>query len=229
MTRSFGGLVFLAGLVAFPAFAAAQSAPQLKASRQKEQMTISLLSGQLRVVETLSRSAVDLQIVQGTDVVRFTGDLAGQVTVQRGAARQTLTVRSAAVKEQTAIAAMLAGSAALSGFDTVMETSWGRSSRPAAPFRSARALLALFRGDYAPTARLIASMASPAVSLVRRGPNDCWESYSHDVVQYTYDLEACVAEARDSWVPWALGWCAYEYDLKTSLAFWWLLDCYGLP
>ena len=74
-------------------------------------------------------------------------------------------------------------------------------------------------------------MASPKVSLIpvrRDGPSDCWDPYARDVVQYTYDLEACVAEARDSWLPWALGWCAYEYDIKTSLAFMWLLNCYSL-
>jgi hypothetical protein len=185
----------------------------------------------LKVTETLTSNTLDLRLTEGSDTVQFTGDLAGRVTVQREGQQKSLAVRTATESDQTAVLNLLAGSTALRSFDALMDTAWGRSAKPAAPFRSARALLALFRGDYAPTAAVVASMTSPRVSVMpvrRDGPDACWSAYSHDVLKYTYDLEGCVAEARDSYFPLALGWCAYEYDLKTGLAFVWLLNCYSL-
>jgi hypothetical protein len=231
MARSFVPLVLSAALLSVPALAGAQGVPRVKAAKDQQQTTISLQAGQLKVVETLTRDAIDIQLIQDNDVVRFSGDLAGRVTVQRGTRRHSLSVRTATPGDEAAVASLLAGSAALRSFDIVMDTPWGRSARPAAPFRSARALVALFRGNFEPTVAVVSSVASPKVSLapVRRdGPDACWTAYTHTVVQYTYDLESCVAEARDSWFPLHLGWCAYEYDIKTSLAFAWMLDCYGL-
>lgn len=230
MARSFVRFVLSTALLAFPALAAAQDEPRVKATRDQQQTTITLQSGSLRVVEKLTATMVDLQLIEGTDSVRFTGDLAGRVSVQRGGARRTLSVRTASAAEQAAVGALLAGSAALRRFDALMATPWGRSARPAGAFRSVHALVALFRGDYRPTA-VVAAMASPRVSLVparRDGPDACWTAYTHTVVQYTYDLESCVGEASNSWNPFHLAWCAYEYDIKTSLAFAWMLDCYGL-
>ena len=229
MTRSFVGVVMGTLLIAWPDWAAAQE-PQVKATRDKEGATITLSAGTLRVVQKLTADAFDLHLADKGDAVRLTGNLAGRVSVQRGGRRHTFSMRSAGAADRTAVLSLLDRSTALRDFDTVMKSAWATTQR-AAVFRSANALLALFRGNYQPTTTLVASMASPAfgVTQVRRdGPNACWSAYAHDVVQYTYDLEACVAEARDSWVPWSLGWCAYEYDIKTSLAFVWLLDCYSL-
>jgi hypothetical protein len=230
MTRSFVRLVLSAALLALPALAAAQSEPRVSATKGQQQTTITLQSGRLHVMQTLGAELVDLRVTDGSDTVRFTGDLAGRVTLQRGGKRHTLSVRNATASDQAVLAALLAGSTALRAFDGVMETEWGRSAKPAAPFRSARALVAIFRGDYKPTV-VVAAMASPPVSMIpvrRDGPDACWTAYTHTVVRYTYDLESCVAEARDSWNPFHLAWCAYEYDIKTSLAFAWMLDCYGL-
>jgi hypothetical protein len=231
MARSFVPLVLSAAFLTFPAVAGAQGEPRVKAAKDEQQTTISLQAGQLQVIEKLTRNTIDLELTEGKDTVRFRGDLAGRVTVQRGTRQHALSVRTATPSDQAAVASLLAGSAALRSFDAVMETSWGRSGRPAAVFRSARALVALFRGNLEPTVAIVSSVASPKVSLLpvrRDGPDACWTSYTHTVVQYTYDLESCVAEARDSWFPLHLGWCAYEYDIKTSLAFAWMLDCYGL-
>jgi hypothetical protein len=216
--------------MALPGSAAAQADPQVKSTRQKGGATITLSSGTLRVVQKLTTDAFDLRVVDARDEFRITGNLAGHVSVQRGVRRHAFSMRTAGAADRAAILALLDGSPALRAFDQVMTSTWAKTKQ-AAVFRSADALIALFRGSYQPTVALVASMAAPAAGVVpvrRDGPDACWSAYSHDVVGYTYDLEACVAEARDSWLPWALGWCAYEYDLKTSLAFVWMLDCYSL-
>lgn len=231
MTRSFVGFVLSAAILATHASALAQEAPRVKGTRDAKGATISLESGRLRVVQTLTRDTLSLQITEGREVVRFTGDLTGKVVVERGGRRHGFSVRSGGAADQAAVLNLLAGSEALRSFDAVMNTTWGRSAKPAAAFRSAHAMLGLFRGDYQPTTMLAASARQPQVSIVparRDGPDACWSAYTHDVLGYTYDLEACVAEARDSWFPLHLGWCAYEYNIKTSLAFAWMLDCYSL-
>lgn len=230
MTRSLIGVVMGVALIATPVATAAQSVPEVKATRQKTGATITLKAGRLQVVQRLGADAFDLRLTDKGDDVRLTGNLAGRVSVQRGARRHAFSMRTAGAADQAAIQALLADSTALRGFDAVMNTPWARTQRAVA-FRSANAMLALFRGDYRPTTALVASVATRKEGIVpvrRDGPDACWSAYSHDVVRYTYDLEACVAEARDSWIPWALGWCAYEYDLKASLAFVWMLDCYSL-
>lgn len=232
MTRSLVGVGWLLmALVAAPADVSAQNEPRVRASKSPKQATISLQAGQLHVVQRLTRDAFDLHLTEGGDTVRFTGDLGGNVTVQRGTTQHGFSMRTAGPADQARLLALLAGSTALGRFDEVMNTAWGRSAKPAAVFRSAHSLLAVLRGNAQPVAALVAAVATPKVTLVparRDGPDACWSAYSHDVLRYTYDLESCIEESRSSFFPLHLGWCAYEYNIKTSLAFVWMLDCYSV-
>src|SRR5262245_14327204 len=135
MTRSFLGLTLAAVALSLPAFASAQSAPRAKAAQTGTAPIMSSQSGQLRARAKPSSNMLHLQLTEGNDSLRFTGDLAVHVTVQRGARRYTLAVRSATESDQAAVLALLANSLALRSFDTVMDSPWGRSARPAAPFR----------------------------------------------------------------------------------------------
>lgn len=231
MTRVVFGMALAAALVVVPALAWAQGDPRVKASRGRDHGTISMQAGKLSVTQKLTRTALDLQLAEGGDVLRLTGDLEGNVVIERGAVRHAFSMRTGGADDQRIVLALLADSAPLRSFDALMRTAWGRSSRAATVFRSAHSLLALFRGDERPVQALTALAPAPVASIVpvrRDGPSACWTTYTLDVVRYTYQLESCVDESRNSYFMFHLAWCAYEYDIKTSLALMWLLDCNGL-
>jgi hypothetical protein len=224
-------MALMGALLLLPAAAAAEEAPRVKTLKGREEATITVTSGRLQIVQKLSRTRVDLQISEGPDTVKFSGTLSGRVTLERAGTRHAFAMRAATPADEAIVARLLGGSTALKSFDGLMNSAWGRTAKPAAAFRASHALLAVFRGDAQPTLALVTAMSRPQPTLMparRDGPNACWEAYTHDVLRYTYDLEGCVAEARDSWFPLHLAWCSYEYNIKTSLAFWWMLDCYGL-
>jgi hypothetical protein len=232
MTGSFVRMVTAFGLLATAGTAWAEERPQVSAERQGTHATITLRAGALHVVQTLTRDSIKLRLSSGGDLVEFRGDLAGRVTVQRGNQRHAFRVRTAGAADAAALVQMLNASPAVQQFDRVMQSDWASTTRAATPFRSAHVLLAVFRGDRQPTLALVTTPATStsSITLVRSGgPDACWSAYSRDVVQYTYDMEACVDEARNSWWLGHLAWCAYEYNIKTSLAMLWLLDCYGVP
>jgi len=231
MTRILVGVIVTAVCVASVDTAVAQSVPRVTGSRTNDRATLSLQSGTLQVIQQFTRDGFSLQLTDRGETVRFTGNLAGEVSIRRGGRQHGFSIRRPAPADQAAVEAVLIGSRTLPAFDRVMETPWAKAP-VAAAFRSAHALVGVLRADQRPLAT-VASMAAasspPQIVRARAdGPDVCWSSYTRDVLQYTYDLEGCVAEARDSWFPLALGWCAYEYNIKTSLAAMWALDCYGL-
>jgi hypothetical protein len=232
MTRLMVRLAFTLAVVAIATIARAEGQPQVAAKRQGAQATITLRADALSVVQTLTRDRVVVRLIAGADLIEVSGDLNGRVTVQRAGQRHVFSVRTATAADAAAVSELLNASPAVQQFDRLMQSSWAQSARTATPFRSAHALLAVFRGDRQPILSLATTPATPASSITfvrRRGPDACWSAYSRDVVQYTYDLEACVEEARHSWWLGHLAWCAYEYNIKTGLAMVWLLDCYGVP
>jgi hypothetical protein len=238
MTRVLTGLA-MAWLTALtPAFAGVD--PTIKMTRGADRATVTLVTETLSVTETLTRTALDIQLVQGDDQLRVYCDLDGRVLVERGerakqaTERRTMSMRTAQQSERSLVTALLAESPALANFDGLMQSSWARSSEAAAVLKPARELIRVLQGDF----QSIAAMASArplasTVSLVRvaqRSPSQCWDTYARDVIHFTYELQSCLNSASYSWWnPLATGWCAYEYNLKSSLASIWLLDCYGVP
>ena len=232
MTGRSKGLTLGILLALLPTFAAAEPAPRVKLSRDRQQATITLKAGRLAVTQTLTRQSFALTVAENSDTVRITGNLAGDVTVERGPQRQAFSMRTAAASELSAVAALLAGSSALRSFEAVMRSEWAGRATVAGPFRAAQSMVALFRGDHEPVIALMSSVATPAPAFIPvrdSGPRACWLTYARDVVQYTYDLESCLQEAANSWWLGHAAWCAYEYDLKATLALFWLADCSGLP
>lgn len=232
MTRSLVGMA-AATLVAFsPVTVSAHTHPQITVSREKDQATIVLERGDLTVTQTLAGETVDLRLVQGADHVRLTADLEGRVRMERGERQHQFSMRTATPADQAAITALLAGSAAVPSFDAVMQSEWARTTKAAQLFTSARALLGVLQGDYQPVARMAAAVSTPAPTLMfarqRMSPSQCWDTYSRDVVYFTYELQRCMVEASYSLNPLRSAWCAYEYNLKSSLSAFWLLDCYGI-
>jgi hypothetical protein len=98
----------------------------------------------------------------------------------------------------------------------------------------ANAMIHAISGDTRATgAMVVQAMARPAMAFrpvaQRSRADECWDGYTRSVLRYTYEYEGCVREARDLWwEAWRLAWCAYEYDLKATLAGFWLLDCNGI-
>jgi hypothetical protein len=215
-----------------PILAMAQGAPRVRASRTHQQASISLQAGALRVTQTMTRKAFELQLTDGKDRVRFTGDVNGNVSVQRGDVSRAFSLRTGSSADQAAVIALLTESTAVRSFDSVMRSGWAASAKSAVLFRAAHSMLGALRGSDRPVAALFrngAPAANASIIPVRRdGPAACWDAYSRDVIRYTFDLEGCIDEADDSINPLHLAWCAYEYNIKTSLALIWLLDCSGV-
>lgn len=232
MTRVLIGVVMAWAMTVAPALAGV-SEPTVKTLRDGNRATITLRAGGLTVTQILTQSVVDIQLGEGHDTLRVTGDLEGRVIVERRGQRHTFSMRAAQAADQVALNAMLSGSPALSAFDRVLQSSWGQSHRAAAMFKSSRELIRVLQGDY----RSVTSLAAPPVASTalvrvaqRLSPSQCWDTYARDVIHFTYELQSCLNSASYQWWnPLATGWCAYEYNLKSSLAGIWLLDCYGVP
>jgi hypothetical protein len=186
----------------------------------------------VRVTQSMTSSGFDLIVSDGRDTARVVGDVHGRVRVERGGRSVTVLLQQATPAEAQAARAVLAGSTAIARFGEIVATGWARSTKEALVFVSAHAVVALLQGDAMPLramAHRLAASDEPTLVRVRqpRTAAECWRAYEVDVVGYTYELERCLEEARSSLNPLRSAWCAYSYNLKTSLAFVWLLDCSG--
>jgi hypothetical protein len=209
--------------------------PEIKTTRHRDGATVVVQAGALTVTQTLTRAAVDLRLALDEDTVQFSADLEGRVLIRRQGAHRAFSVRSATHEDQATLNATLAGSPALAMFDALLRSEWARSSEVATLLQSTREVLRVVQGDYQSIDSLLAASSTPArVSLIaarqRMSPSQCWETYNRDVVYFTYQLQWCLGSVSSQWWnPLATAWCAYEYNLKSSLAAVWLLDCYGVP
>lgn len=213
------------------AYAQTDDRPQVQAVRQAGGAILTLTAGDLRVTQTLGANRLDLHIAGNGDAVRIAGDVEGQVVVVRGDERHAFSMKRATEADQRIVRALLTGSAALEAFQRTMQSRWARASKEAGLFTSAHALVDVLRGNSHVVSHMAAAQAAPAASVMPVGqkmtPDMCWNIYAHDVLKFTYDLEACMAEASNSLNPLRTAWCSYEYNIKASLSVIWLLDCYG--
>jgi hypothetical protein len=100
-------------------------------------------------------------------------------------------------------------------------------------FVSTREVLRVLQGGTPNIAAMAMRPTSAPATLIlarqRMSPSQCWDTYSRDVTKFTYDLQVCISWVDANWWnPLHLAWCAYEYNLKSSLSAIWLLDCYGV-
>ena len=233
MTRVLIGMAAAWCVALSPAWANS-SEPRVSASREADRAVITLRAGDLTVTQTITRSAVDVRLVRPEDAIRFSGDLDGRVVVERGDRRRAFSMRSALPEDQVALNAIVGESAAFEAFDTLMRSEWARTAQMAGLFTPTREWIRALQGVDVSVAQMAAAASMPQASIVparqRLSPSQCWDTYSYDVVKFTYDLQACLASVSANWWnPLHTAWCAYEYNLKSSLAGIWLLDCYGVP
>ena len=236
MARRLLGMAAVWG-VALSAGTAQAGEPHLKTSRSGDQATITLRAGGLTVTQTLTPSAALLRVEVDGDAVQFAGDLDGRVTLERGRTRRTFMVRTASSEDKASVQAMLADSPALRAFDRLLQSAWARTAESATPFKTTRAALRALEGDNQVGNQLVNAVSSTGPTTASLGrvrqrlsPSQCWDTYAKDVVHFTYELQSCLGSVGAQWWnPFATAWCAYEYNLKSSLASVWLLDCYGVP
>jgi hypothetical protein len=207
--------------------------PDITVVRNGEERTVTLRAGALRITQTLGARSLNVQLTEGDDEVAFTADLDGRVTIRRGDAQRSFSVRAATEQDQAGLNAMLLGSRALAAFDDLMQSAWAHDAQVATVFRTAREVLRVLQTDHRSIEWMAAArpISSPMVLRVRQRltPAQCWDTYARDVVHFTYELQSCLASVGAQWWnPLATAWCGYEYNLKSSLAAVWLLDCYGV-
>ena len=216
-----------------PVSAAAQtvgSQPRVTMTRGKGTMTIAARTESVRVSQTVTTNAFALTISDGRDSVEVSGNTDGQVVVRRSGRALTLSMRDATVPQVEAIRALLRESSAIARLGELASSAWGRSHKDALVFVSAHAMTALLQGHVGPVKALAQRFErdrQPAIRPAQMTAGQCWLAYQRDVLSYTYDLEACIAESSASLNPLRSAWCAYSYNLKATLAFVWLMDCSG--
>jgi hypothetical protein len=208
--------------------------PEIKVGRDGERRTVTLRAGALHVTQTLGPSRVDVWLALHDDQVRFAADLAGRVAVERRGEARGFSVRTATLADQAALNQLLVGSAALDAFDTLLESSWAQGSEAATVLKTTREVLRVLQNnEHAIATMAMAVTPTSGTPLLRPArqrlsPAQCWDTYSRDVIYFTYALQTCLSQVGAQWWnPLATAWCAYEYNLKSSLAGVWLLDCYG--
>ncbi len=242
-TRWVVGMVAVAVVCLAPivASAAGEATPRFRAVRGNGQITISVEAEGMAVKERISSQAFDLTISQKGDTVRFTGVVDGHVTVERGGRTNGFSMRDPLSRDFALVGQIVAASPALRQFGAVAASVRGRNDAGARVLTMAHEMVGLIQGNGQAVRETIGRATPPAgvgfTTVAQRtrddggayGPSSCWVPYQRDVVRYTYELEGCMREARDSRNPLATAWCAYEYDLKATLAFYWLLDCNGYP
>ncbi len=234
MTRSLVGIAAAAMVTLLPTVIAAQPArdPRLTVTRGEGQgqVTIEVKAASLVVAQKLTPTTFDLQVRDGRDAARFTGDIHGRVRIERGGRTLALSMADS-TPDDVAARSMLAGSVALQRFDRLMASEWARSTREAVVFVSAHAIVALFQGNAAPLQAVVRRLRAGAqphlMTVAQLSSSQCWKAYEQDVLGLTYDLEACLQEASSSLNPLTSAWCAYSFNLRATLAFIWLLDCNG--
>jgi hypothetical protein len=224
-------MVVVATLLLSVSVASAQPTPQVTVKRRTGGVTVTMKIDQLVVAHQLTRDSFDLTVQHGADRVGLTGNTAGDVRISHGTRTHAFAVRSATESDVSKTKSLLSGSSAVKAFDAVMATDWARTANEARPLTAARAMLALMQGRTEPVlamAALVRRNDGPRIQLAQRYTSSgCWSEYQRDVINYTYELEACVQESRYSWNPLHLAWCAYSYNFQTSLALIWLFDCNG--
>jgi hypothetical protein len=214
--------------------AAAQRGVEYSVSRDADKATLTVTSGDFRFEETLSPTTFAFTLTRGGDVVRVTGDQRGLVKVVRGERAERVNMARASLDDLRRVRAMLSDSATLHELQAVSGVSSATKSPFASLLQSASAMIHAIQGDTRATGAMVVQvMARPPIAFrpaAQRGRADeCWDGYTRAVLRYTYEYEGCVREARDLWWElWRLAWCAYEYDLKATLAGFWLLDCNGI-
>ena len=233
MTGGVIGVAVAWMLAASPA-AAATGEPKIETMREANRTTVTLRDGDLTVTEIVTRSGVDLRLTHQDDTVRFAGDLAGRIVFERGGRSRAFGLRQAQAADHAALNALLADSAALGAFDKLLQSDWARSAESAVLFKATREVIRVLQGEPSVVWQMATTPAAPAASLVRArqrlSPSQCWDTYARDVIHFTYELQSCLNSASYAWWnPFATGFCSYEYNLKSSLAAVWLLDCYGVP
>jgi hypothetical protein len=231
MTGVLIGLAAVWAMASGPALAAGPN-PEIRVVRDGETRTVTLRAAGLLATQRLTPSRVELRLATDRDELQFVADLSGRVSVQRGAERHTFAVRTATHESHQALTRILADSQALAAFDALMDSPWG-ATEIAAVFKSARQVMRTLQTTNTALELMAVSPPTTHASIVpvrqRLGPSQCWNTYSRDVVLFTHELEYCLGSVSSQWWnPVATAWCAYEYNIKTSLAGIWLLDCFGV-
>ena len=206
--------------------------PDIKVVRSRDSRVVTLRAGTLGITQTLGPRQLEVQLLDGEDEVVFIADLDGRVEVRRGNAQRSFSVRSATEQDQAGVNAMLAESPALQAFDDLLSSSWAQHADVATVFKTAREVLRVLQTDHRGIEPIASTrpVSNPMLLRVRQrlSPAQCWDTYSRDVIYFTYQLQSCLAGVGAQWWnPLATAWCGYEYNLKSSLAAVWLLDCYG--
>ena len=231
MTRVLIGMAAVWLMAVSPALANTTE-PRITVARDGNQRTVTMQSGELHITQTLTPSGVEMRLAVAGDDLAFSGGLDGRVTLERGGERRIFLLRSATPEDRSTFNGLLAESPALAALDAVLGSDWGQTSPLATIFRTTREVIRVLQGDYASIISMMARRSTSNASLVparqRLSPAQCWETYNRDVVYFTYELQSCLSQVSGQWWnPLATAWCAYEYNLKSSLAGVWLLDCYG--
>jgi hypothetical protein len=226
--------VAVAWMLAMSSASAATGEPKIETMREGNRITVTLRAGDLTVTQIVTRTGVDLRLTHQDDNVQFSGDIAGRIAVARGGRSRAFALRSAQAADQTALVALLADSPALAAFDKLLHGDWARGAESAVLFKSTREVIRVLQGEAAVVMKMATARTPAATSIVgvrqRLSPSQCWDTYARDVIHFTYELQSCLNSASYQWWnPLATAWCSYEYNLKSSLAAVWLLDCYGVP
>lgn len=214
--------------------AAAQRAVEYSVSRDADKATLTVTSGDFRFEETLSPTTFAFTLARGGDIVRVAGDQRGLVKVRRGERVETVNMALASLEDLRRVRGVFGDSSTIRELQEVSDASRMSKSAYAPLLQRANAMIHAISGDTRATgAMVVQAMARPVMAfrpVAQRGRADeCWDGYTRAVLRYTYEYEGCVREARDLWWEvWRLAWCAYEYDLKATLAGFWLLDCNGI-
>ena len=231
MARSLVGLMALAVLIYTPSVVSAQAAaPNVTITSKNGRVVATLRAENVAVTQTLTANTFDLQIGSAPDQIRVKGDVDGRVSVTRGDRTHAFAIKTARPSDTQVVRDLLANNDALANFRSIASSDWARSTRQAAVFVSADAIVALLQGDSRPTSAMAQRALGGELRIVpaqQLTAQQCWRAYERDVLQVTYDLEACVKDASTSLNPLRLAWCSYEYNIRASLAFIWLLDCSG--
>jgi hypothetical protein len=220
----------LAVVVFAPAVGFAEpAAPRVSVSRKSQSAVMALRAEQLIVSQTLKPGVVDVILSDGVDRVRVVSEIDGDVRIERAGRVRAFNVTSATAGDAAAAMALLGESPAVAAFEALLASPWGETRR-ALPFASSHALIALLQARTEPLRVVVQRIRTSSSARIREAgmtAGECWTAYERDAVRYTYELEQCIADASNSLNPLRVSWCAYSYNLKSTLAFIWLLDCSG--
>jgi hypothetical protein len=211
-------------LLSVPALAVAQHAPRVTAVRAASNVMLTLNAGSLVVSERVQRDGFSLRIANHRDSVQLTAHKSGEITVARGAIVARFAIATATEAERRAAASLLAAASALHDFDTLMRSTWARTAKEAAMFRSAHSMLSGLRGDYRPLLAARGAALTERVTPVRARDDDrhpCWDAYVSKIDDLYSELESCL----DTINPFKTAYCAYWFDFAATLALLELFSC----